>query len=90
MADQDVAFAGVARQAELVRAGEVSPRELVELYLERIGRLDPQLNAFRVVRAGAALAEADEAERRRASGGRRAAARASRSRSRTTRTWPAS
>ena len=29
MAANDVAFAGPARQAELVRAGEVSPRELV-------------------------------------------------------------
>ena len=37
----DLAFAGPARQAELVRAGEVSSRELVELYLERIERLDP-------------------------------------------------
>ena len=30
----------------MVRAGEVSPRELVELYLERIERLEPELNAF--------------------------------------------
>jgi len=36
----DVAFAGVARQAEMLRARELSPRELVELYLERIERLD--------------------------------------------------
>ena len=69
MADQDLAFAGLARQAEAVRAGEVSPRELVELYLERIGRLDPQLNAFRVVRAEPALAAAVEAEKRRYSNG---------------------
>ena len=67
MAANDVAFAGLARQAEMVRAGEVSPRELVSLYLERIERLDPKLNAFRVVRAEQALAEADEAERRRGS-----------------------
>ena len=69
MADQDLAFAGLARQAEAVRAGEVSPRELVQLYLERIGRLDPQLNAFRVVRAEPALAAAVEAEKRRHSNG---------------------
>ena len=68
MADVDVAFAGTARQAELVRAGEVSPRELVELYLERIERLDPRLNAFRVVLAERALAEAEEAEKRSSSG----------------------
>jgi amidase len=69
MADQDLAFAGLARQAEAVRAGEVSPRELVRLHLERIGRLDPQLNAFRVVRAEPALAAAVEAEKRRYSNG---------------------
>jgi amidase len=68
MADTDIAFAGVARQAEMVRAGEVSPRELVTLYLERIARIDPELNAFRVVRNERALAEADEAASRRASG----------------------
>ena len=55
----DLAFAGVARQADMVRSREVSPRELVELHLERIERLDPQLNAFRVVYADRALAEAD-------------------------------
>ncbi|HVL31124.1 MAG TPA: amidase [Solirubrobacteraceae bacterium] len=65
---RELAFAGVARQAELVRAGEVSPRELVETALERIERLDAQLNAFRVVFAERALAEADQAVRRRATG----------------------
>jgi amidase len=64
----DLAFAGMARQAELVRAGEVSSRELVELYLERIGRLDPELNAFRVVMAERALADADQADARRGAG----------------------
>jgi amidase len=59
--DDEVAFAGVARQGELLRAGELTPRELVELYLGRIERLNPQLNAFVSVRAEAALAEADAA-----------------------------
>src|SRR3954451_8640844 len=63
MADTDVAFAGPARQGALVRAGEVSPRELVSLYLKRIAQLDTKLNSFRVVRAEQALTEADEAER---------------------------
>ena len=45
----DLAFAGAAKQAEMVRAGEVSPTELVQLCLDRIARLDPQLNAFRKV-----------------------------------------
>ncbi len=67
-AEAELAFAGLARQAEAVRRGEVSPRELVELYLERIERLEPRLNAFRVVLADRALAEAADAERRRSSG----------------------
>ncbi len=64
MADADVAFAGAARQAEMVRAGEVSPGELVRLHLERIERLDPRLNSFRVVFAERALLEAEQAEAR--------------------------
>jgi amidase len=64
----ELAFAGVVRQAELVRAGEVSSRELVELYLERIERLDPELNAFRTVLRERALADADQADARRAAG----------------------
>ena len=42
----DVAFAGAVRQAEMVRRGDITPTELVDLYLERIGRLDPELNAW--------------------------------------------
>jgi amidase len=61
---EGLAFAGCARQAALVRAGEVSPRELVELYLERIDRLNPRLNAFREVFGDEALSGAAEAQRR--------------------------
>jgi amidase len=64
----DLAFAGAARQAEMIRRGEVSSRELVELYLERIGRLDGELNAFRVVMAERALADAQQADARRGAG----------------------
>jgi amidase len=64
VADNDIAFAGAARQAEMVRAGEVSPTELVRLHLERIERFDPQLNSFRVVLAERALLEAEQAEAR--------------------------
>jgi amidase len=60
----DVAFAGAAKQAEMVRAGEISPTELVQLCLDRIGRLNPQLNAFRKVLAEKALLEAQQAEAR--------------------------
>jgi amidase len=48
----------------MVRDGKVSPKELVQLYLDRIGRLDPQLNSFRSVFAERALLEAEQAEAR--------------------------
>jgi amidase len=64
----DLAYAGIARQAELVAAGEVSSRELVDLYIDRIERFNPKLNAFRVVFAERARLEADQADARRAAG----------------------
>jgi amidase len=67
----DLAFAGAAEQARLIAAGELSSRELVQTYLDRIARLDPQLNAWRVVFAERALAEADQADARRAAGNER-------------------
>jgi amidase len=67
----ELAFAGVARQAELIRSGDVSSRELVILYLERIERLDPQLNAFRNVMSERALVDAQQADGRRGAGDER-------------------
>src|ERR1700737_2371202 len=67
----ELAFAGIARQAELIAAGEVSSRELVELYLERISRLDPKLNSFRVIFGERARLEADQADARRGAGEKR-------------------
>lgn len=54
----DLAYAGVAGQAEAVRAGDVSARELTELLLARIERHNGSLTAFTVVMAEEALAEA--------------------------------
>src|ERR687896_1191695 len=68
---EELAFAGAARQAEMIRRGDVSSTELVELYLERIGRLEPELNAFRTVMAERALADARQADARRGAGGER-------------------
>jgi amidase len=65
----DLAYAGIARQAELIAAGEISSRELVDLYLARIERLDVKLNAFRVVFGERARLEADQADARRGAGG---------------------
>lgn len=67
-ADADVAFAGATAQADLVRRGEISSRELTQLSLDRIARHDPVLNAFRIVFAERALTEADQADARRKGG----------------------
>src|ERR1700742_1720637 len=67
----DFAFVGLARQAEMVRAGEVSPTELVGQSLERIDRLRPELNAFHQVFADKAMLEAEQAEARRGAGDKR-------------------
>jgi amidase len=64
----DLAFAGIHEQARLIREKEISSRELVDVYLERIDRLDPQLNAFREVFADEARAAAEAADEKLASG----------------------
>jgi amidase len=64
----DLAFAGAARQADMIRRGEVSSRELVELYLGRIERIDRELNAFRVVTGERAMVDAAQADARRGAG----------------------
>jgi amidase len=51
----ELAFLPAAEQARLIRAGEVSSVELVELYLDRIAELDPTLNAFVTVCGAEAL-----------------------------------
>jgi amidase len=61
---EELAFAAAVEQARMLRDGEVSSRQLVETYLERIERFDGQLNAFRCVRAESAREEADAADAR--------------------------
>jgi amidase len=58
----ELAFASALELAARVRARDVSPVDLVQLYLDRIERLDPQLNAYVTVDAEGALAAARAAE----------------------------
>ncbi|MGI5148704.1 amidase [Plantactinospora sp. CA-294935] len=58
----------VAEAAWLIRAGRLSPAELVEAYLARIGAYDRTYQAFNLVLADAALAAARAAARQRRSG----------------------
>jgi amidase len=57
--DSDLMFRPATELAEMVRSGEVSARELVEISLGRIEELNPALNAFVDVDAERALATAD-------------------------------
>jgi amidase len=54
-----VLFEPASELARLVRAGEMSPRELTEAALERIDALDAELNAFVHLDPDGALAAAD-------------------------------
>src|SRR3954469_8624638 len=67
----ELAFAGAAHQADLVRRREVSSRELVLLYLDRIRRYDGELSSYRTVMPERALADAEQADARRTAGGDR-------------------
>jgi aspartyl-tRNA(Asn)/glutamyl-tRNA(Gln) amidotransferase subunit A len=66
-ADLDLAFAGAAEQARRVQRGEVSSRELTELYLARIAAREA-LGAYLHVDREGALARADEIDRAIAAG----------------------
>jgi amidase len=61
---RDVAFAGAAEQARLLAAGTVTAPELVQVYLDRIGRIDRELRSYRIVFADSARAEAEAAHAR--------------------------
>jgi amidase len=60
--------AGAGAQLDAMTSGEATSRALTEACLARIERLEPKLNAFRVVLRDEALAAADAADERRAAG----------------------
>jgi amidase len=62
--DATTAFAGAASQVRMLASGEITSPELLELYLDRIARLDGELNAYRVVCRATARDEAVAAQRR--------------------------
>ncbi len=54
----DLAFTSALEQARLIRQKEISPLELVQVYLERIQRLDRTLGSYVTVAAELAIADA--------------------------------
>ena len=61
---RDLAFAGAAEQARMLAEGTITAPSLLEIYLDRIARLDPQLRSYRVVLADTARQEALAAQGR--------------------------
>lgn len=60
MSDAELMFRSAGELAAMVRAGEVSARELAQISLERIEELNPALNAFVQVDAEGALQAASK------------------------------
>ncbi|HTY28419.1 MAG TPA: amidase [Mycobacterium sp.] len=60
----DLAFAGAAEQARMLVAGAITAPALLDLYLDRIARVDREVRAYRVVLADSARAEARAAQER--------------------------
>ena len=69
MIDDAWAFKSALEQAHAVAARHVKPSELVALYYERIGRIDPELNAYVLLTRELAESQAAAAEKRVARGG---------------------
>jgi len=63
MKDSDIADLTITALSPRIKSGEISPVELTKLFLERVGRLNPGLNAFVTVLADSAQAEAKTAEK---------------------------
>ena len=62
MSDADLAFTPAVELARLIKAREVSPVDLVELYFQRIDEIDSKLNAFLTLDHDGALLAAKAAE----------------------------
>ena len=60
--DQNLAFEPATKIGELIKSKELSPVEITKLYLERIEKLDSNLNSYLTVTADIALSAAQKAE----------------------------
>ena len=69
MDKNEIAFMSAAATAQAVRAGELSPVDAVQAYLDRIDRLDSRLAAYITVTREEALDAAQQVERQVSGGG---------------------
>ena len=65
---QSIAFASVKQQARWLTTGQITSRELTDIYLARIEQYGGLLQCFVTVTAELARAQADQADRERATG----------------------
>ena len=61
-AAHDLVYVSIAELSDRIRNKDISPVEVVRATLDRIDRLEPQLNAYNTVFADQAVAEARQAE----------------------------
>src|SRR2546428_1147015 len=64
MIDDAWALKSAVEQARAIAARQVNPSELIALYYERIGRIDPELNAYGLAPGELAESQAAAAEKR--------------------------
>ena len=68
--EQDLGYLGIGEAAAALASGELSSLDLAEALLDRIERLNPTLNAYTLVMADSARADARAADSRIAAGRR--------------------
>ena len=68
MNESDLLNLTIASAADRIRSRELSPVELTRLYLARIQKINPVINAYQTLAADAALADAEVAEKELAAG----------------------
>ncbi len=56
----DIIFTSALQQAKLISCKEISPLELVEIYLERIAKIDHKINSYFTVMGESAIAQSQK------------------------------
>ena len=74
MTESELENLTIAESSARIKSGELSPVELTDLFLQRIARLNPSVNAYTTVLADSAKAEAKIAEQEIRSGNYRSRA----------------
>ena len=63
MIDNDITFANIRTLSGLIKDKEISPVELISIFLEKIEKLNPVLSAFITIANESAYSDAQQAEK---------------------------